>query len=162
MAAAPCRESPPVTAAPACSDPAPHPASNSAALLTTASTFWLFRIAPPLGHYVAFPQPCRKQRQSGGHVDDSGRNPHDQSADLLVLKRRQSPHGSGGRIGRINYNRSERKQSSEYAGVNCGCENVDDSRPVARAAAAVEQSPPEEKGGNKKAEMLRGMDPFAT
>src|SRR5579862_1551955 len=115
MAARPFCGSPPETAGG--SVPAPHPArsSKSTAIAPAAR---LLRIPPPGGHGVAFAQPMSEERKPRTHVDDTGRHPHYQSADLLVLERRESPGGRRGGIGRIPYRAREGEQRAQNAGMH--------------------------------------------
>ena len=128
--------SPPVITAASLSDSESQPVRrHTAASITHAN---LLGIAPPVGDDIAFAQPQRQQPQSRSQIDHARRNPHDQTADLLIFQRRKPPSRRRRGVGRIPSRTGKREQGSENAGVNRGGENIQNARSVAGPAIRVE------------------------
>ena len=106
---------------------------------------------PPIG----FAQPGREQEERARGERETGRHPHQQAGELLILERREA-----GRmlheVRRIPHARRKRQQRAQHAAVNGGRKHVDDRRAVPGAAvSAVRDAPPEQRRGAEETEMLQ-------
>src|SRR5205085_4912924 len=77
-----------------------------------------------------FTQPSGKQSKTRDDVNKPRRNPHNQSAQLLVFKRRQSPRCCVSFVSRIPDALRESYERAEQSAVNGGRENVKSRRAV--------------------------------
>src|SRR5579875_2449551 len=115
----------------------------------------------PFETQIAFLEPGGEQRQTSSEIDEAGRHPHDQAAELLVLQRCEPPGLSGRAVGGIPDVRSEGEQRAECSGVNGSGEDVKKGRAVGSASMAVKDGPPEEQCRKEKAQMLSAVGEIA-
>src|SRR5581483_2275141 len=133
MAAAPWTGSPPMALSAELAPELDVQAASVRAARRSASRE-LVGTGAPENHLFAFAEPAREQGKAGGDVDESGRHPHDEPAELLVFKRSESP-GCGCRgIRRIPDGGRESEQRAEDGGVDGGGEYIKDRRAGAVAA----------------------------
>src|SRR3569833_3869208 len=156
MADAPRSASPLGIALAACFADALHPTCSKAA--HARKTDQLKRINPLIGDYIAFTQPQRDQGEARHQVDDAGRNPHDESADLLILESRQTCLRRGESRDGIPGGTGKRQQRPQDARVNSSREEVNESLSICRSFSGIEQRPPVEQRRAQKADVLKGVN----
>src|SRR3954453_12567674 len=105
------------------------------------------RVSPDsAGARTADPQPRERQRRNG--INEPGRHPHDESGELLVFERGQSPFGRERRLARIPEVARDRQKDAEDAGVEGGDKEVEHRRAIAAPPRPpVHQRPPEQERG---------------
>ena len=102
--------------------PPPHPGGNHCnrdqADRPKTAKLRVCITAPPVFARAADPH-CREcQRHTC--INGSGRNPHDQTSELLIFKRRQSPLGREPGLRGVKHPRRQRHQRAEGCGVQHG------------------------------------------
>src|SRR5579872_1194343 len=74
---------------------------QAASKTTQAASRILARIFALLRDEIAFTQPDGKEPQSCHKINNTRRDPHDESAELLIFERRQSPGCGRLEVGRV-------------------------------------------------------------
>src|SRR5437764_5698683 len=101
------------------------------------------------------PDPDRHQCERGARIYGACRHPHDDSCQLLVFERGQSPCRRSGGLRHVKYPRRQRHQRTEHAGVQHGDKHL----PCGGTCfAAAKYRPPEQDSGQEKAQMLQTVD----
>src|SRR5690348_14213151 len=151
--------SPPVMRAASALTCCPHPcrraAVNSSAAAdhclrtrlrsdTVSSFSHFFEPDPPdplrLSHFgppFRLAQPGSEESETQGHEERSGRNPHDQSRELLIFERAEPPGARPLRIEGIPQTRREREEGSQDTAVERGGEHVEDGHAIAHPPIAA-------------------------
>src|SRR5215217_3648487 len=94
------------------------------------------------------------QRQCGPGIDDPGRDPHQQSSELLVLQRRQPPFRSSHGLRGIERPPRNGEQYAEKAGVKRCREEIKHGGTVS-LFPALQERPPEQERGAEESDVLK-------
>src|ERR1043166_7847220 len=107
------------------------------------------------------PPPAGEEHEARGDVDQPRRNPHDESAELLVFERRQPPSLGRRLVSRIPDRRSEGDERAQSAAVDGRGEQVEHARAVAHPPPPpVDDCPPEEERRQEEAQVLCRVHPL--
>lgn len=93
-------------------------------------------------------------------MNEAGRYPHDQTGELLVFERSESPSRSGREMSRVQRTPGEGQQRGEQSILHSEGRDEEQGSAIVHAAAAkrFEIQRPEHQRTDKKADMLEGMD----
>jgi hypothetical protein len=105
------------------------------------------------------PQPSGEQCEPRAEINQPGRHPHDEPAELLIFERRQPPGDRQIAARRVPDACRHREQRAEKAGVNGSRENIQNSDAIGIASARVEQRPPKQQRREEESGVLRGVNP---
>src|SRR5215217_185197 len=115
----------------ACRAPPPQPHSDTALHRSApAATRALLRILSPPGHDIALAQPSREQRQPRAQIDEARRNPHNQTAELLIFDGAQAPGLRGIGVWTVPNRSGEGEQRAENTGVYRRREYIEQSSSI--------------------------------
>ncbi len=120
-----------------------------------------FRHACVLPSGLRFLNPFDKQNQRDDEQERAGRNPHDESTDLLIFERSEMPSRSSHHVGRIPGSRCKRQQRSQDAGMQNCREDIDQSAAITESGSSIRHWPPKDQCCPEESRMLSRVNPIA-
>src|SRR5689334_9332831 len=112
-------------------------------------------------------EPAREEEERGDEIRERCGDPHNESRELLVLERRQSPASRGGGVRWIPQSPREGQECAQRARVQCRAEKKKYGGAEAQRAGVsarcvcVHDRPPEQQGGAEEAEVLERVNAVA-